>query len=696
MLQEELWSIRLAVSSSLQPTTSHQLWGTLYSQIEQRLLTGVGIAFPHIGVFSTQQEREFIALLPDGRYFLIPPRLTLTIYSTPSIPGGERSLSLIFLREALSHTTKLKIEFIDKWIDRIPHLWLDLLEAGGSVTWPRIGVFEAIRSEDSTELVGYAFTPHQSFAESLNKPFCMFSPIEIPAERIQQGLEIREVKDLEEIHVTRPIKIRLPREGEEPKVEPTPSKAPSTPTEEPKASIPAAPVEASPAPPVEVAVAPEERIPHNPEAGIPDTSREVTVAPQEPALHTPEEPQPAPATEVCEEPLADTDREPEQTSRSNGEEALPTFEINTAVRSHEMMQATKPVEPPTFEIIPNRSPLGETTEETEAELPVFTITPNGQPEGASSEACEQEPETFAITPASEHECVCGEASAQEPETFAITPSAEPEVVSSANYAPVSEEPIYTPTPQPEVVSSESYMPAPEEHTVTPAPQPIEAKREEPAQEPPLPPTPPAQPAPSLPEEESQQTPPPSDSKPSANRTKEYLTWIAMGAVLVIGVLLIIFFMNNKQKKDASPSRSAAKNAQQMASVEIVPSSMDILPDSLTLPADTLQDVPVDTIPESQPKEEPKAETAQRVINSETTRVRVQAGDRLTVFALKKYGHKAFWVYIYQENKSKIKDPNNLPVGITIVLPPAKKYEINARDTNSINKALELQHSLRKE
>ena len=742
MLQEELWSIRLAVSSSLQPTTSHQLWGTLYSQIEQRLLTGVGIAFPHIGVFSTQQEREFIALLPDGRYFLIPPRLTLTIYSTPSIPGGERSLSLIFLREALSHTTKLKIEFIDKWIDRIPHLWLDLLEAGGSVTWPRIGVFEAIRSEDSTELVGYAFTPHQSFAESLNKPFCMFSPIEIPAERIQQGLEIREVKDLEEIHVTRPIKIRLPREGEEPKVEPTPSKAPSTPTEEPKASIPAAPVEASPAPPVEVAVAPEERIPHNPEAGIPDTSREVTVAPQEPALHTPEEPQPAPATEVCEEPLADTDREPEQTSRSNGEEALPTFEINTAVRSHEMMQATKPVEPPTFEIIPNRSPLGETTEETEAELPVFTITPNGQPEGASSEACEQEPETFAITPASEHECVCGEASAQEPETFAITPSAEPEEVSNESYAPTPEEPIYTPapqpevesgesytpapeepiytpTPQPEVASSESYTPAPEEPfvtptpqpeiasnerympaheepTATPTPQPTEAKREEPAQEPPLPPTPPAQPAPSLPEEESQQTPPPSDSKPSANRTKEYLTWIAMGAVLVIGVLLIIFFMNNKQKKDASPSRSAAKNAQQMASVEIVPSSMDILPDSLTLPADTLQDVPVDTIPESQPKEEPKAETTQRVINSETTRVQVQAGDRLTVFALKKYGHKAFWVYIYQENKSKIKDPNNLPVGITIVLPPAKKYEINSRDTNSINKALELQHSLRKE
>ena len=134
----------------------------------------------------------------------------------------------------------------------------------------------------------------------------------------------------------------------------------------------------------------------------------------------------------------------------------------------------------------------------------------------------------------------------------------------------------------------------------------------------------------------------------------------------------------------------------MAAVVVVPSSMDILPDSLTLPADTLQEEPVDTLSERTPKEEPKAQSKERVINSETTRVQVQPGDRLTVFALKKYGHKAFWVYIYQENKSKIKDPNNLPVGITIVLPPAKKYEINPRDTNSINKALELQHSLRKE
>ena len=219
---------------------------------------------------------------------------------------------------------------------------------------------------------------------------------------------------------------------------------------------------------------------------------------------------------------------------------------------------------------------------------------------------------------------------------------------------------------------------------------------EPSESPTLPPTPPTPTVPSTPEVESQPTPPPSDPRPTARRRTNYYIWIAVVALLIIGAVLAVFILNSRQKKASATPRPAAKDTQQMASVVVVPSSMDILPDSLTLPADTLQEEPVDTLPERTPQEEPKAQSKERVINSETTRVQVQPGDRLTVFALKKYGHKAFWVYIYQENKSKIKDPNNLPVGITIVLPPAKKYEINPRDTNSINKALELQHSLRKE
>ena len=697
MLQEELWSIRLAVSSSLQPTTSHQLWGTLYSQIEQRLLTGVGIAFPHIGVFTTQQEREFIALLPDGRHFLIPPRLSLMIYPTPSMPGGERSLSLIFLREALSHTTKLKIEYIDKWIDCIPHLWLDLLEAGGSVTWPRIGVFEAIRSEDSTELVGYAFTPHQSFAESLNKPFCMFSPIEIPAERIQQGLEIRRVEGLEEARITRPIKIRLPREDHElipaspldsPVPEPQVPPAP-TPTEdrtehhtagsteatsEATAEVCPQPKGAEATPPqMEDTHTPGEVIPI-PEEATPIPPTEDSTVPQPSLIQSPEVGCPTPSPEVESGSTLTPTQEAEATVGGAAEEGLPTFEISTATRTHEMQPVAKPEEPETFEIIPNRSPQEE-EDAKEAELPIFTIAPTVEPSEGGEEPHGSEPETFDIAPVAEPSEEHDEKPhGSEPETFDIAPVAEP-----------SEE--HNEKPQEET---------PTEPLLAPSPEPIEERVTEPIESSTLPPTPPTPTAPSTPEEESQPTPPPSDPRPTARRRTNYYIWIAVVVLLIIGAVLAVFILNSRQKKASATPRPAAKDTQQMASVVVVPSSMDILPDSLTLPADTLQEEPIDTLPERTPQEEPKAQSKERVINSETTRVQVQPGDRLTVFALKKYGHKAFWVYIYQENKSKIKDPNNLPVGITIVLPPAKKYEINARDTNSINKALELQHSLRKE
>ena len=42
----------------------------------------------------------------------------------------------------------------------------------------------------------------------------------------------------------------------------------------------------------------------------------------------------------------------------------------------------------------------------------------------------------------------------------------------------------------------------------------------------------------------------------------------------------------------------------------------------------------------------------------------------------------------------IKDPDNIPIGTTITLPQASKYKIDARDTNSVNKALILQRSIK--
>lgn len=59
---------------------------------------------------------------------------------------------------------------------------------------------------------------------------------------------------------------------------------------------------------------------------------------------------------------------------------------------------------------------------------------------------------------------------------------------------------------------------------------------------------------------------------------------------------------------------------------------------------------------------------------------------LTVLSEKYYGSPWFWVYIYEENKDKISNPNNVRPGTEVVIPPAEKYGIDAKDSASLKKA----------
>lgn len=72
------------------------------------------------------------------------------------------------------------------------------------------------------------------------------------------------------------------------------------------------------------------------------------------------------------------------------------------------------------------------------------------------------------------------------------------------------------------------------------------------------------------------------------------------------------------------------------------------------------------------------------------RIVIRKGDILARIALEKYGDRVFWVYIYEENKEKIADPNNIPLGTELVLPLPEKYGIDAADTASLRRALALQ------
>ena len=66
---------------------------------------------------------------------------------------------------------------------------------------------------------------------------------------------------------------------------------------------------------------------------------------------------------------------------------------------------------------------------------------------------------------------------------------------------------------------------------------------------------------------------------------------------------------------------------------------------------------------------------------------------LTSMSRKHYVKPDFWVYIYIENKDKISDPNNVPAGTVMVIPPRDKYDINPDDKASIDKARRIQYEI---
>lgn len=71
-------------------------------------------------------------------------------------------------------------------------------------------------------------------------------------------------------------------------------------------------------------------------------------------------------------------------------------------------------------------------------------------------------------------------------------------------------------------------------------------------------------------------------------------------------------------------------------------------------------------------------------------VKIAVGDRLTTISLYYYGHKAFWVYLYEFNKDHIKNPNDIPIGTDIAIPAPQLYGIDAQNALSIRIAAQKQ------
>jgi nucleoid DNA-binding protein len=117
---------------------------------------------------------------------------------------------------------------------------------------------------------------------------------------------------------------------------------------------------------------------------------------------------------------------------------------------------------------------------------------------------------------------------------------------------------------------------------------------------------------------------------------------------------------------------------------VAPDKPELSKDTLPIVSEKIAD---SIVPPEQPakKEMPDTVTSPPIVKALKQMV-IAPGQRLATIAQNEYGNKAFWIYIYLENKAIIHNPDVLPVGVKIVLPPAGKYGIDSNDPASVQKA----------
>ncbi len=328
---------------------------------------------------------------------------------------------------------------------------------------------------------------------------------------------------------------------------------------------------------------------------------------------------------------------------------------------------------------------------TETESP-SPSSENEEENSVSEPTIPSEPDNAAETAEKSHVPAAEPAPAIEPEKTAV-PAVE-ETPAPANEetparpkdeapAPIKDE---TPaTVKNDVAAEESVAPA----TVAPVP--------------PVPPVPPVAPVvptpapqPAAPIQNQSLNPP--SIRPLEDEPEEYVSrnndksgggnfWTGLIIGLIVGLALGACGVYLAIDHLFPTSRQSAIEEAEIELVEEAPVApadtlaAEATPDTVTAPA------PVATS-ELTPAEPAKTQSVVETAKPEPKIVKdtVRSGYLIINMAKKYYGSKDFWVYIYEENKAKIGNPNRLQPGVELVIPPAEKYGIDANNPESVSKA----------
>ena len=232
MITTEQWLLEVAEQSQLAQTTCQQLWSDLTSLLIGRLTQGSTSYMRSVGLWSAESHNAFIALLPSGERYLMPPRLT------PRITNKEQPLSAEELGELLAKGATQIPQTIQSFYDSVTKLFEMHERLGHTLEWTPLGTFapQPISGAGEDDATSYAFTPSDELLRQVNKPFEMFAPTLLKEGVHWPDVEEHPVESLEQAYPS----IISSRIGES-AVAPRPASTPPAWTPQPQAETPATP-----------------------------------------------------------------------------------------------------------------------------------------------------------------------------------------------------------------------------------------------------------------------------------------------------------------------------------------------------------------------------------------------------------------------------------------------------------------------
>lgn len=186
MITTEQWLLEVAEQSQLAQTTCQQLWSDLTSLLIGRLTQGSSTYMRSVGLWSAESSSAFIAVLPSGERYLMPPSVT------PRITNQEQPLSAEEIGELLAKGATQIPQTIQSFYDNVTKLFEMHERLGHTLAWASLGTFapQPIAGEEEGGESSYAFTPCDELLRQVNKPFEMFAPT-----LLKEGVHWPDVKE---------------------------------------------------------------------------------------------------------------------------------------------------------------------------------------------------------------------------------------------------------------------------------------------------------------------------------------------------------------------------------------------------------------------------------------------------------------------------------------------------------------------